>query len=243
MPTRPRCANLNGDAEQLARLACGSGLPARRDSGCAVLLGEFRLGVEQVHLARPAVLEQADDGLGLRGVVRRARRERVGGRLPRRALLREQVGQRQRAEAAGVRGRGRPGGSVAKSVICGHGDVLIRRTGTRCSPGPSGTGRSRRVRRRPSPSRRPVAAREELSRTRPRFVVARRAAAREPKRQRQSRGRSSPLPCVRRWRTPCARCASELANSAGRATAAAPSRVTACRSCRRWTGRRTAAGT
>src|SRR5262249_6071785 len=47
--------------------------------GLAVLPGEFRLGVEQVHLARAAVLEQADDGPGRGGVVRRARRERGAG--------------------------------------------------------------------------------------------------------------------------------------------------------------------
>ena len=44
----------------------------------AVVLVEHRLGVEQVHLARAAVHEQMNDGLGLRLEVRRAGPEVAG---------------------------------------------------------------------------------------------------------------------------------------------------------------------
>ena len=52
----------------------------------AVALGQLGLGVEQVHLARPAVLHQHDDGPGLGREVRRLRcrgRAAAGGRLGR----------------------------------------------------------------------------------------------------------------------------------------------------------------
>src|SRR5262249_52018726 len=64
----------------------------------AVLFGEFRLRVEQVHLARAAVLEQADDCLRLRGMVRRPRSERVASRF---ASLGGEGGEGQSAERAG----------------------------------------------------------------------------------------------------------------------------------------------
>ena len=62
----PRLAlpgELEGRGEQVARLLVEVDLqPAR--VGLAVPLRQLGLGVEQVHLARPAVLEQADDRLG-----------------------------------------------------------------------------------------------------------------------------------------------------------------------------------
>jgi hypothetical protein len=60
IPAFPRFSNLNGEARSLPCCVW------KWTSSFAVLLGEFRLGVEQVHLRRPAVLEQANDGLGLR---------------------------------------------------------------------------------------------------------------------------------------------------------------------------------
>src|SRR5436309_2626227 len=61
---------------------------------------QLRLGIEQVHLARPAVLEKTDDGLSPGGMMRRPRRKRIGRRLAERVLLSEQVSQRHRANAA-----------------------------------------------------------------------------------------------------------------------------------------------
>src|SRR5205823_783571 len=74
--------------------------------GLAVLPGQLGLGVEQVHLAGPAVLEQADDGLCLGGVVRRLRGQRVGGT----GLVRQELRQRQRADPARVAGEEGPAG-------------------------------------------------------------------------------------------------------------------------------------
>ena len=45
------------------------------DVGLAVMLVEHRLRVEQIHLARAAVHEQVNDGLGLRREVRLPRLE------------------------------------------------------------------------------------------------------------------------------------------------------------------------
>src|SRR5262249_51349707 len=49
--------------------------------GLAVALGQERLRVEGVNVTRPAVGEDVDDALGLRGEVGLSRRERVGDRL------------------------------------------------------------------------------------------------------------------------------------------------------------------
>ncbi len=73
--------------------------------GLAVVFVERRLGVEQVHLARPAVHEQVDDRPGLRGEVRLARLE-VGRPVRRRrraaqAVLAQQVSQSRPADTAG----------------------------------------------------------------------------------------------------------------------------------------------
>ena len=83
-PAWPCCANLNGDSSSLARPASlkkpgradrpGSGLPSRRSSS--------GLGSNSVHLARPAVHEQEDDGLRLRrrSAAASGRAGRRGGR-------------------------------------------------------------------------------------------------------------------------------------------------------------------
>ena len=75
-----------------ARLAAPLELPNRAENflltdaaathldvdGFAVMPGQFRLVVEQVHLAWPAVHVQVDAGLGLRREMRFARLERIG---------------------------------------------------------------------------------------------------------------------------------------------------------------------
>ena len=61
----------------------------------AVPAVQFRLGIEQVHLARSAVLKKADNGLGLGRMMRHARRERIGRRLAESMFLGEEVSQRQ----------------------------------------------------------------------------------------------------------------------------------------------------
>ena len=72
MPHWPCWANLNGlriSAPALCEeLDLAGDLVEVR---LAVVLVERRLGIEQIHLARAAVHEQVDDGLGLRREVRR----------------------------------------------------------------------------------------------------------------------------------------------------------------------------
>ena len=73
----------------------------------AVLPGEFRFGIEQVHLARAAMLEQADDRLGLARMVWLLRCERIvapGTRICGSGKVR----QRQRTQPAGVAGHKSP---------------------------------------------------------------------------------------------------------------------------------------
>ena len=149
----PCWRNWNGEASSLPVCVWkwtsslpGYGLPCR--------LRQLGLGVEQVHLARPAVLEQADDGLRPRpgGAAASAR----AGRARRRAGLGgQQVGQGQRRRGRRRSGPGRRGGSSwrrSRHPRQSSADPVIRRTGRRCSPGASGTSRPRPGRRRPSRS-------------------------------------------------------------------------------------------
>src|SRR5260370_42235171 len=61
---------------------------------------QLGLGIEKIHLARPAVLEKTDDGLRFGRMMPRARRERIRRCVAERAFLRQEVSQRQRANAA-----------------------------------------------------------------------------------------------------------------------------------------------
>src|SRR5262245_18763236 len=65
---------------------------------------EFGLGIKKIHLARPAVLEQANDGLGAGRMVRSARREQIARccRLLASSFRGEKMRQRQRSQAARV---------------------------------------------------------------------------------------------------------------------------------------------
>src|SRR5262249_53681131 len=65
---------------------------------------EFRLGIEEIEMARPAVQEAPDNALGMCLEVRRSRRQWIGKRLFLRARSRRVLGEerqeRQRAKAA-----------------------------------------------------------------------------------------------------------------------------------------------
>ena len=73
-------AEAEGRCQQLARLCVEVDL---QPAGVllSVAFAQFRLGIEQVHLAGAAVLEQADDGAGRWPMVRRLRGEGAAGPL------------------------------------------------------------------------------------------------------------------------------------------------------------------
>ena len=75
----------------------GNGIITPTLDRLAVEFVELRLVVEELQLAGAAGHEEVDDALGLGAVVRRLRRERVGGR--RGLVRREQRRQGDRAEA------------------------------------------------------------------------------------------------------------------------------------------------
>ena len=64
MPLWPYCWNFHGTAERVADVVELRRLDLHRER-LAVLLVQPRLGVERVHLRRPAVHEQEDDALRL----------------------------------------------------------------------------------------------------------------------------------------------------------------------------------
>ena len=99
MPLWPCLPNLNGDGRQLVvrvrtSFGCsnGSGLP---------VLGEGRLGVEEIDVRRPAGHEEEDDALGLRLEHRRLDGQRVVGVGGAGVVGGEQAGEADHAEAVG----------------------------------------------------------------------------------------------------------------------------------------------
>ena len=66
MPARPCLVNLNGEPSTLPLLLVEVRFQLAGGIRLAVVFVELGLGIEEVHLARPAVLEQADHALGPR---------------------------------------------------------------------------------------------------------------------------------------------------------------------------------